>query len=571
MNAEQHGQYLPTIKVGAKTNDDKKTGNVGTIFLSEKVKPWTEWLGEMKPFFALDPIDPNNHESIAALYDTVEEYKELAKTSTTRRTKFLALVSVIQDKKEERAKQNYTEQDGIITPNGSITLMEGNNRKTSMENIMHLSEYNRIDGSVHPGSLDKPWLADSLGRTEHERCVIGKQLDKTKGSIEDWLEEKLNDEQSMYRKKIVAYVSHGVSEAEFQAKNISMDEVQMVCKMWSKSISEHKRNSATLSDTNRLVGRLNQYFDQLLRSDRDISVGYIPTFDRVAGVDGYVENDHRRLPSEECTAFTSDTFLNLVADPSEVTLQQAVTGLEVALMTRTVAEMDVFVRVDDKKGCGPFFMDDDCMVRVMGENRGKDQKGKKATVDGSQEVLLKNAPLGIEEWNLALMLCMVFPIVYRMHHQISYEDWENHESKETCKTELLFIIRTQIFTFTADTWGKTLTAKQAGYEPWKWASKETPLKPEKIYWAAAMMLSGMFVSLMYVRIDNPAVHPAHASDKTTSTRIRYGKAQKKIKMIKDAQMTKIRHLINAIESYQNDTDVRNEKDSAKYLVFILGK
>lgn len=238
-------------------------------------------------------------------------------------------------------------------------------------------------------------------------------------------------------------------------------------------------------------------------------------------------------------------------------------------MTRTDTTLKEFRRVPDKSGCGPFWVNDDVLVNVIGKLQQKDtvSKGSKTKPKTTTH---RNVPLGIEEWNMALMLCMIFPTVYRMHYSITYEDWKKSESRETCLKELKFILRTQVFTTEADTWGKSLNKPEKEYEDMKWAATEQIVKPERIYWAAAMMLAGMMMSMMYVRVDVPAVDPEQLAVQSQKAKANYEKAVKTIKEVKTQNLKKMKGLINALESYQNDIGGVSQSEGGRHMVYILG-
>ena len=567
MDAEQHGSYLPTVRIGSKTKDTKMTGYNGTIFLSERMESWDKWFDTMQPLLELDPMNEANHIRIAEAYQVRPVYEELVVGNTTERTKFLALVDAVQEKKAERSKMKRMGSD-LIMPNGCITMIEGNNRRTHIENIMHLSKYDVENGTVHPGSLLKDNLADSLGSDVGEKKAIADTLAGQDGTLESWINKAMEDLASIYRTQIVVRFFHGVPEKEFKAKNITMDAVGRACRNLSRTISRDKRDSANLADTNRLAAIMNNYIDQLQDSDDKISGGFIPTFTRNAGEDAYVENDAARPPGDECSAFATETFKALIKDPNPTTLAQAVGGQPVALMTRAFGTLRGFKVVPEQYGFGPFWYDDEALVNVIGKLLTKDTKSPNKS--GSKTVMPKNKPLGVEEWNMALMLCMIFPTVYRMHHCITYEDWKNHNGKEACENELKFILRTQIFTSEANTWGKELNKNEREYDEWKWASTEHPNKPERVYWAAAMMISGMMVSMMYLDIKEPPKHPDYQSVKNKEVRMSYEKAVIRTQQVKAKNLKKINGLINAFESYQNDRGGVGMQEGGRHIVYILG-
>ena len=418
MEAEEHGSHLPTVRIGSKTKDTKVTGYNGTIFLSERMESWDKWFATMQPLLELDPMNETNHIRIAEAYEVQTEYENLVNGKTTTRTRFLSLVEAVQDKKAERAKMKHTGSD-LIMPNGCITMIEGNNRRTHIENIMHVSKYDVENGTVHPGSLLKGNLADSLGSDVREKKSIADTLAGQTGTLESWIDKAMEDNASIYRTQIVVRFFTGVPDKEFKAMNITMDEVGRACRNLSRTISRDKRNSANLADTNRLAAILNDYIVQLQDSDDKINGGFIPTFTRNAGENAYVENDAARPPGDECSAFATDTFQALIKDPNVETLAQAVAGQPVALMTRTDRTLRGFELVPDQSGCGPFWYDDDALVNVIGKLLKTDTKSPNKR--GAKTMMPKNKPLGLEEWNMALMLCMIFPTVYRMHHCITYE------------------------------------------------------------------------------------------------------------------------------------------------------
>ena len=228
-----------------------------------------------------------------------------------------------------------------------------------------------------------------------------------------------------------------------------------------------------------------------------------------------------------------------------------------------------------KEGYGPFWITDDSIIHLIGEWRVADTKPKPITTGGvATPKKHRNTPLGIEEWNISLLMCMVFPIIFRMHHKIPLEGWDTHIKRHDCAKELEFLLRTQLNTNTADSWGKKLETRK-----WKhhchWNYKEdTPLSPNRRYWAASIMLSGMIVAMMYIPPNpafDPAYDPAHSGNTAKTAAKLYKIACRKTMTAWKKAKARIDLFITAIAGYTNDTAAKDIPQNDSELVDILGK
>ena len=558
------------------TLSDKTTGHVGTLFLDDGVETWEKWIKKMTPWFKTDPLDVKNHSDIAQLYGVYDDFNKHEKNNMNCRTRFLTLLLEIQSKKRELSRKEY--QEGECIPlNVSVSFMEGNNRMAAMVNAMFASAYDVAEGITKPNSLNIEWLVDKVSNTDLEKKTINHTLNEAEGDIIQWTDEAMKDSQSMYRKLTKLWIYSGKSKQTILEQHITRDMVQQAAIANSKNISDDKRKSSMTPDSQHLAESLTTYVNQLVNSATHIAPGHFPTFGReFAGAEYYQENDPKRSPDDDGAVFTSETFQELLYNPSEQTLRRAAEELKSGIATRLYSKGRKYVRVTGKEGYGPFWITDDSIIHLIGEWRVAESKPKPITTGGvATPKKHRNTPLGIEEWNISLLMCMVFPIIFRMHHKIPLEGWDTHIKRHDCAKELEFLLRTQLNTNTADSWGKKLETRK-----WKhhchWNYKEdTPLSPNRRYWAASIMLSGMIVAMMYIPPNpafDPAYDPAHSAGNTAKTAAKlYKIACRKTMTARKKAKARIDLFITAIAGYTNDTAAKDIPQNDSELVDILGK
>ena len=580
-NAESrsNGMSLNTLRFPG-TQDCGPTGNVGTIFLNDNVETWKHWLNHKKELFdTLDPLDPTTHEQIADVFGVLTEYKKAAKamvaTRHHNRTLFLLLVSLVQHKKRELAEKDV---DATTIPlNVSVSFVEGNHRQCSQISMVYATECDTAHGIIRTNSLSKDWIAKHLIDDKNtDITAMTQAMENASGSVLDWVGAVFENPDSMYRKKCTVVMHYGKPHKPNTVPTKS--EVEGVLLKYSTGISKTKRNSSSITESQNLAGVLRMYVDMLDRNSNKLRAGHHPTFSRASNFDNYRANCPKEDIRVECGFLSTPTFRKLISDPGELTLADAVKA-ETAELGVRVDKANPTHFWTGKFGTGPFFLTDDTMFHLFGEWNPT----LKTYKTGPSKP--KHTPLGVEEWNMSLLMCLVFPIFYRIHHNIHMDNWDNsRDHRETCARELRFILRSQIGTMSADTWGKEY--KKVALEGHEFADffDQTPLLYARNYWAAAIAVSGMIVSLMYVQLPAQKVFDKSYDDKKPKGGVPFIRVLKLKPDDKDKQnqsrslwkktkkyaMRRLDTFISAIACYNDDSPAKDLSVNDKDMLAILG-
>ena len=383
---------------------------------------------------------------------------------------------------ETRVKQIEKDGDELHVV---MSMIEGNNRVWDMIHLYYNAKFSEKDGIIEEDSLTTDWvishMLDKPGRYEEE---IKERMANAGGTIKQWLEQEIQNDSSVFCQNFRLYIHYGVDRDAFLQHGISMEQAQKIVISKSQNLMLHKKLCADVPIRVLLANTLHQVINEIDVNQKMYPSSLHPTFS--ANGLHYVESEpiNKSIPTpkdadgkpiknaekpcvEICKLWLTPEYQIMERDPSIANFRAFINAVDVGMVSFRGK-----TPIAANRTChGPFILDEVGMFKANGDffNEPKDdaarkknsheKRGAKAQTITKQWELENRAhlPLAIEEFNKAIFITMVAPLVYQATKLISQETWQQHaEGRKQCLEHTRFLVQANIHTAAC---GNTFGAK----------------------------------------------------------------------------------------------------------------
>lgn len=426
---------------------------------------------------------PENQDKVAEFFGCLASFQETVEMEERTGNDLSALKKyriLVREVHRSRARKLKTGQDRDVL-NVIGGMIEGNNRAWTLNHLFFNAKLDEKAGVIKEDSLTAesliPHLLEFADRNANE---VTQNLANAEGTIGEWIEEKVQDDDSLFSRKTEWEVYFPVTKEEFKRKNMAMEDVQRVVIRKSHALMLNKKQCADMPIRNLMANELYQVIAEIEKNEKEYPTDYYPTFSANGG--NYVESepinktiknqkvDGKKDPTwtkpcvNVCSLWTTDEYLDLEAETTISNLQRFLKSVPVS----TVKFKGKEITATDVKVRGPFTLNANSMYKSNGEiflakdKVGGGAKKKKNDDDdedgGAKTETMKwkkegrqHLPLAVEEFNLAIFLTMVGPYVYQAQKGIAPDKWHGHSTRNDCRENIRYLVQTHIHTAAAGT------------------------------------------------------------------------------------------------------------------------